>query len=298
MSRIILVTGASGMLGSHVVENLAAVPGYRVIATGRSEACFPNAEYVRGDLTDIAFITRLCSYAPYDVVVHCAAEVNLKKAEDEPQLSRKIHVEATGRLAESLKDAMFIYISTDSVFDGVAGGYTESDPVKPLNEYARTKMEGERMAEQFAALHYILRTNIYGFQFPARDSLVEWAYKQLKNGQPIKGFTNVYFNPLYTKQLAALIRLFIEHEPAPGIYNTASDEPVSKYEFLQKVAGKLTLDRTLLSPAEADYTGVALKRPYNTFLDTSRLKQALPMADTNIDNGISWLVKDIQNNNP
>jgi dTDP-4-dehydrorhamnose reductase len=285
------------MLGSKVVETLSAINGYRVIATGRSEVSFANVEYLRGDLTENEFIYRLCSYATYDVVIHCAAEVNLKKAEDEPQHSKKIHVEATERLAKRLNGAMFIYISTDSVFDGITGGYTESDQVKPLNEYARTKMEGERIVERFAPLHYILRTNIYGFQFPPKESLVEWAYKQLKNGQLIKGFTNVYFNPLYTKQLAELIWLFIEHAPAPGIYHAGSDESLSKYAFLLKVIRVLEFDATLMLPAEADYTGVVLKRPYNTFLNTSKLKQSLFMADTSIDSGIRSLAKDIKTNN-
>lgn len=292
MRMTVLVTGATGMLGQQVVSALQATSQIRVVATGRSRLVQPSCEYLCGDLTDKDFIAVIRDFARYDAIVHCAAEVNLQTAENQPEWVERIHVNATKMVASELKNALFIYISTDSVFDGRKGNYAETDSTNPLNHYARTKLEGEHVVQQYAAEFYILRTNIYGLQSPLKNSLAEWAYKQLVKSIPVSGYSNVYFNPLYIKQLAAVVRVFIEKRPERGIYNAVSDQAVSKYAFIRKLADKWGFSPDLVSPVEADYEGIALKRPYNTVLNNQKLKSLFPEVSTDLDSGIEWMCRD------
>ena len=97
-----------------------------------------------------------------------------------------------------------VYVSTDSVHDGEKGDYYETDEPRPCNTYgARNGGRAGLPGGGPAAL--VLRTNIYGRHFDERSSLAEWALGQFEQGQEIKGFADVFFNPAHTGQLAALL---------------------------------------------------------------------------------------------
>ena len=126
-----------------------------------------------------------------------------------------LHVSSTSQLANFDSVEKFIYISTDSLFDGQKGDYTESDLVNPLNYYAITKSKGEEVVLKSDKQYAVVRTNIIGFHKPLRNSLFEWAYKSLNEKAQIKGFTNVYFNPLCCLVLAQGISELLHREFEP-----------------------------------------------------------------------------------
>lgn len=159
MTRM-LVTGAAGLLGSEVVR-AAGARGYEVLAADRSTLDVTDREAVRATLQD-----RGGSTPPFTDVVHCAAYTAVDRAEDEPELARRVNVDGTRHVAEAAADAgaRFVSVSTDYVFDGRARTpYAPDAPVSPLSVYGRTKLEGERvtLASQPGAL--VIRTSwLYG----------------------------------------------------------------------------------------------------------------------------------------
>jgi dTDP-4-dehydrorhamnose reductase len=290
----ILITGINGMLGRYIYRQLSAISDYEIYGTGRSDAIFSDlTAYFQGDLCDTDFINQV-SKTDFDFIVHCAALVNLNTCETDYKLAEAIHVTASENLALANLNATFIYISTDSIFNGEAVYRTELEEAEPLNVYALTKYLGGKAVRENHSRTYDLRLNIYGFKQPLGVSLFEWAYKSMLNNEPINGYDNVTFNPLYAGQIAEVVLNFIKNKPKFGIYNLGSDEGLSKYEFVMKMAEIFSFDKNLITKFSANFEKSKINRPYHTTLNTNKLKSTFPNLDLSFKSGFEQLEKDIR----
>ena len=144
------VTGASGMLGSVLITQLSK--SYTVFATSRRKGVEGiNIKWDCFDLTDSSLLTSWLESIKPDLVIHCAAIVDVDFCENNFSLANKLHAKSTELIANYLNSnkGRLIYISTDSVFDGKKKiAYRESDLVSPLNVYAKTKILGEKALDQ------------------------------------------------------------------------------------------------------------------------------------------------------
>ena len=132
--------------------------------------------------------------------MHCAAATNVDWCEDNPKQAEAINVQATADLAEiaAALNARFVYISTDSVFDGKRGDYAETDEPAPLNVYARSKLAGEQETLRLNAAAIVVRVSIYGWNAQKKESLAEWVLRRLEEGSDVPGFTDVFFTPSWS----------------------------------------------------------------------------------------------------
>ncbi|GGH80219.1 dTDP-4-dehydrorhamnose reductase [Filimonas zeae] len=267
----ILLTGSGGMLGSRVFQELLLNPAYTVFTVGRvsrgenSFAC---------DLSDpIAFADVLESVAP-DIVIHCAANVNLGSCEREKAYTYGLHVLSSRLIASRKSIQRSIFISTDSVFDGLEGNYTEKSAVTPLNYYALTKALGEECFFNASHAALVIRTNIIGFNSPLNSSLFEWAWENLAAGKKITGYKNVFFNPLYVGTLAKII-IQLLNSSLTGVVHTGCREGLSKYEFIRKIAEVFELPLDNISGSELDVSEGEIRRPLNTILATRNVENLL-----------------------
>jgi len=295
-TKRILITGGTGMLGADVFSTFGNTPGYEVYSVSRM-ASGNNKNHLTGDLTDAEKLKVMLRDLQPEIIIHCAAQVNVNACETDKEYADAIHVKATENLAKYSSAKQFIYISTDSVFDGQRGNYSETDVTNPLNYYALTKLRGEEAAARFARHYAIIRTNIIGFHQPIQGSLFEWAYKSLSSNTKIKGFDNVMFNPMYCAILAEKLVQFLGRDFPSGIYNFGASDAISKYEFLRRIAGKFNFDETLITAEKLvnDPEKGAI-RPLNTSLNVSKvtgLGLTMPTMDENID----LLYKDFKANN-
>lgn len=291
----ILITGANGMLGNAVSRHFSGNDGFKVFATSKSKANYSeNLTFVQGDLTLEKTLRELENFQ-FDVIVHCAALTDIEYSEKNPEETFLINHSATENLVKTFPDALFIYISTDSVFDGKTGNYNESDPTKPLNIYSKSKLFGEDSVKNFAEKFYILRTNIYGYHQPlTHRSLFEWAFEKLKRGEQIRGFSNVVFNPLYVGQLAIVIEQLILQKPSFGIYNAVCNEFLSKYDFLLRIIELFDFSKEQLLSFDLPERPVIALRPFKTFLDNGKISEAVNRLDLSIDTGMRMLYDDFQ----
>lgn len=283
------------MLGNAVSRHFFGISGFKVFATSKNNVNLPNDfTLVRGDLTQAKTLENLARFQ-FDAIIHCAALTDIEFSEKNPEDAYLINHLATEKLVKTFADSLFIYISTDSVFDGKTGDYNETDPTNPLNIYSRSKLAGEDAVKSIAENFYILRTNIYGYHQPAAHrSLFEWGYEKLRRGDRIRGYTNVIFNPLYVGQLAFVIEQMILQKPVSGIYNAVGDEHLSKYDFLLRVIKLFDFPTKRLLTYELPERPVNALRPFKTFLDNKKISASLNGLDLSIDMGLRMLYDDFK----
>lgn len=290
MQRV-LITGAAGMLGSQVAYTMFNQNNFDVYGTGRT-AIHSNYTYCKADLLNNNELNNLLASVNPDIIVHCAANVNLNDCELNKTDAYRTNVEVSKQLASfNTNTCRFIYISTDSVFDGLKENYSETDIPNPLNYYALSKLQGEKAVLKLNSNALILRTNIYGFNRNRKgNSLFEWIYKNLNDGNGISGFTDISFNPLYIGQLAEIISKLI-HKNVTGILHAGCNEKVSKYQFAMLVAEVFDFDKSLIKADLSNVMPSTIKRPKNTTLNTDVLKNYIEKNYT-IADGINQLKKD------
>lgn len=292
MTEKVLITGISGMLGKALYKILYQTNKYTLYGVSRKEGfTLPGVEMIYGNLSSKDVLKKITNIKFYSII-HCSAEVNVTLCELNQNLAYQSNVESTKNVFLLLNAEKKIYISTDAVFDGQYGDYSEESLVNPLNYYAKTKLEGENIIKESCKKFYIIRTNIYGFNMPKRNSLFEWAYSELEKGKKINGFSNMYFNPLYVSQLALCIESIVSSKIEFGIYNISANEYLSKYDFLINIANMFSFPKELIIKKEIDQNEFKAIRALNSTLNNTKFKAVSHNLDFSIANGISMLAKD------
>lgn len=291
-NKSVLITGISGMLGMAVYRHLKQLNSYKIYGISRNKNFkLEGAEILIGDLTSKDFLNSIQNQK-FNAIIHCSAEVNVNLCEIDKKLAYRSNVYATELIFSLLDSDKYIYISTDAVFDGKVGNYIEDSLVNPLSYYAETKLLGEEVVKNIAINYYIIRTNIYGFNIPMKKSLFEWGYSELKDCNTINGFSNMYFNPMYVGQLAEIIEKIVASNIEYGIYNVATNEKISKYEFLLKIKKEFDFSKQNINRIEFNQNDFVAPRALNTTLDNSKIRIAIKDYDFSIDSGFSMLIND------
>ena len=294
MDKKILITGITGMLGTAVYSYFLQKEGNKIFGVSRQQNySLPEVEMLQGDLASNEFINTFKDIS-FDYIIHCSAEVNVNLCETDREHAYKSNVEAIKNLVSKVNAKKYLYISTDSVFDGQTGNYTEESITNPLNYYAKTKLLGEAAVKEYAENHYILRTNIFGFNNTMKKSLFEWAYTELKEERTINGFNNMYFNPMYVGQLTLFIDKLLASNADFGTYNVGIDEKISKYDFLLKIAQSFNFSQDLVNEMEFNQNEFVAPRALNTTLDNSKAKLLLKDFDFSLNKGFSMLQNDFK----
>lgn len=229
-----LLLGSTGMLGQAIKKTFQEV-GMELYCAARGES-----EY-RVDLLDDRALEQCMAEVRPDVVINAAAQVGLDICELNPGDAYRINGRLPGIVSELCRknNSYFVQVSTDHYYCGDGDKkHTEDDPVVLLNEYARTKYVGERLALTYEN-SLILRTNIVGFRGQKSPAFLEWALKAINNPEPITLFTDFYTSPMHTVDFARILPDVLKAHPT-GVCNLASREVCSKKEFILALAEALT----------------------------------------------------------
>lgn len=271
MTRI-LVTGASGLLGANLVLH-AADEGHRVIASSRLQPI--AAEGFESALADLSLpgeARRMLQTFRPEWVVHCAALTDLDRCEGEPELAFKLNADMAEMVAHASRrvGARLLQISTDAVFDGHRGAYTEADKPAPRNVYGKAKLAGEQAVIQADPSALIVRTNFFGWNAQAKHGLAEWFLSELKEKHECPGFTDAWFSPILVNDLCSLMLRMLE-AGFSGVYHVPGADCVSKYEFGVRLAREFGLDPTLVMQASVKGANLAAPRGEQLCLRAERL---------------------------
>lgn len=287
----IAITGASGMLGTALIDLLGHK--YDVFATSRTVGYKKSGvQWASFDLLNTdALVSWLNKVSP-DIVIHCAALVNVDACEEQIDYAKKLHIESTQKINETISNwnGKLIYISTDAVFDGTKKDfYNETDIPLPLSIYGKTKYAGE-VVTLTGNNNLVLRTTIIGWSFANKLSFAEWVLQGLVEQRPLNMFTDVIFSPIHVTHLAEVIDALFKSN-CSGIFNVSGNSFLSKYEFGIKMGEMFNLPVTNIEPSSIDKAGLTALRPKNMALSNKKITEALNLKLPCIEETISLLKK-------
>ena len=280
----LIITGASGLLGSKIVK--LAKNDYRVIPLYNTKPLYPNS--LKLDVTNQKQVSDLFSKLKPDVTIHTAAETNVDKCETQKKLAWKINVEGTRNVAEACSEtnAKMVYISTDYVFDGEKGLYTEEDTPNPINHHGITKLEGENQVKKLCKNHIILRTSVlYGWH-PYKQNFATWVINSLKQKKKTSIIDDHFNTPTLADNLAE-ITIEAVQKNLQGLYHASGSQRISRYEFAQQIIKTFNLNQSLIKPIRMNQiTAWTAKRPKDSSLNINKIKGLLKTKPLNISEGL------------
>jgi len=285
----ILVTGASGLLGLNLA--LEATKEHTVYGlTNRNPLHTDAFTVLKTDLLEPGAAERLLERTQPDWVIHCAALANLEACEADPEQARQLNTEIPRKLAHYVArgGARLIHVSTDAVFDGQRGEYSEQDAPNPLSVYAQTKLDGEQAVAQANPDAIVARVNLFGWSLSGRRSLSEFFFYNLQAGKAVMGFTDVFFCPLLANDLGHIFIKMLEKD-LHGLYHVVSSECMSKYDFGVTLARRFGMDESLIHPTSVAQGGLKAARSPRLSLRSDKLAQALGEPLPTISEGINGL---------
>jgi len=287
MERI-LITGASGFLGQYVALHLK--DRYHVCGLYyRHPVTLEGCELIPLDIRDQEDLRAAFRAWSPDVVVHAAAQSDLDQCEREPAEGERVNVWGTECVARAAAEhsARLIHISTDMVYDGSKGNYTEADAPGPLMRYGRTKLEAEERAVALCGEAVILRVALmYGWGRGARPTFSDWLVGRLQAGEEVPVFTDQYRSPLFVGQAAEAIAQLIQAPEVRGVFNCGGGERLSRYDFGRTFCDVFDFPPTLLRPIEMDTLTQAARRPRDCSLDSTRLSALLHIKPLTVREGL------------
>ena len=269
----VLLTGANGLLGRHLVKKLAE-KGYEVIATAKGESKINSigngkVKFLSLDITDGAAVNKLMNEVKPDVLLHTAAMTQVDECELNKIDCWNTNVTATRFLIDSAKEtkSRIIFISTDFVFDGLHGPYKEEDEPNPVNYYGSTKLAAEKAVIQSGLDWAIVRTVLVvgNTEDGQRQNILTWVKEKLEKGETIKVVDDQVRTPTYVEDLADGIILILEKK-SKGIFHIAGKDTLTPYQIAWQTAEFLKLNSKLIEKSDAsNFTQAALRPPTTGF---------------------------------
>ena len=240
MTRVLL-TGAAGVVGSALARCFSEA-GTPLILVDRPEKGLSGI--IGCDLGDAAAVSRLITEQRPDVILHLAGNKDVFALEKAPALARLANVDTTRNLRDAVEgtDCFFVYLSTDYVFEGTVGPYSETALAAPTTEYGRSKLEAEGLLNAGSLKFAIARSaSIFGYP---RD-FVSVVLEALRADRPFAAFSDLVSNPTHLGTLFEMLRRIIERR-STGIFHTAGSDAYSREKFARQIAAAFKLNAGLI----------------------------------------------------
>lgn len=281
----IVITGATGRVGSFLCRELA--DHFDVVAVSFEQSIPENwAPFrIKLDLRDRDMTAAMLDNMKPAALIHTAALSDPNTCEKHKEQSLILNVEVTKYLASicAERGTGFSFISTDLVFDGTRGNYSETDQVNPINVYGEHKALAEDLVQEVHPSPVIFRLPwMFGKQLLGKSSIDEWL-EQLQQGSPLLGFTDEYRSAVSFEVAArGIAQLVIHHEnlselnsqpDRPEIYHMGGIETVSRYYLLQQLTRLKGIPGDLIHGKKQKEAIMPAKRPSDVSLDSRKARQ-------------------------
>jgi len=294
----ILVTGANGLLGQKLVALLQS-KGVALVATsvGPSRILLPDITYHQLDISDQKQVESLIEKIRPTNIINAAAMTNVDQCESDRQKCWQINVSGVAHLCQAAADygAHLLHLSTDFIFDGAEGPYSEEDQPNPVNYYGRSKLAAERLIQESELKWSIARTILVYGATPgiSRSNIVLWVKNSLESGTSIKVVDDQFRTPTLVEDLAMGCYL-IAKKTATGIYHISGEEMMSPYDIATTTARHLSLDQSLITRTDSTGFTQPARRPPKTGFIIEKAKQDLGFQPHTFIEGLDITMKNLR----
>jgi len=289
----LLITGASGLLGTKLCQ-IALRENHQVYAA------YSQHKPLYGTPVELNIVEPKAQRKALDkinpeAVVHAAALTDVDRCELEKELAWKTNVEATANLARLCeeRDAFFVYVSTDYVFDGEKGLYRETDKPAPINHYGLTKLKGEE-AVQALDKYCIARGSVIYGSTPAtgKVNFALWLLDKLRKKEEVKIIIDQWNSPTLNISMAEMIIETLEKRTT-GTFHLAGATRLSRCEFAQRFAETFNLDPKYITPVQSKQIKWVARRPRDSSLNVKKAEHELTNKPLGIHEALKEMKKEI-----
>lgn len=288
----ILIIGANGFTGRHLLNDLVATNQYTVTGCSLHADIQPKGGYqfLCADVRDATTVTTLFEEVRPDVVINTAALSVPDYCETHHHEARLTNVIAVENLARACAQygSRFIHLSTDFVFDGLSNRpYEETDQATPVNYYGVTKHEGEqRVAERCPNYAIVRVVVVYGKALPGQHgNILQLVANKLRAGEIIRVVSDQWRTPTFVGDITQGIQLLMHH-PVSGIYHLCGSDCLTIADIAYRVADTLQLDRSLIHPVSTEDMNEATPRPRFSALSIAKAERELMYRPHTLEEGI------------
>ncbi len=289
--RRVLITGSNGLLGQKVVELLSQSRSYSLqLVSSQEDSVFgpDTAPYAMIDISDRKQVSRVVENFQPDTIVNTAAITNVDACETNRERAWKVNVLGVENLvhAGKLAGSHIVQLSTDYVFDGKAGPYSEEDRPNPLSYYGRTKLASENLLRTSDISHTIVRTMVlYGSARKVKPNFALWLVGELKENRPVRIVSDQIGSPTLVDDLAFGVAKVVELKKA-GVYHVSGPDIVSRLAFAKELAKIFRYDAELITPQLTAELRQPAPRPLKSGFIILKAQVELNLAMSGIEAGL------------
>lgn len=279
----VIITGSLGLLGQRVAKRSPKNAHLLCLDLPKCAKPLEQKNYASCDLTQRDAIRKQVESFSPDWIINCAAYTAVDQAEDEREACWNMNVNAVDNIAYAARKAnsRVLHISSDYIFNGQGGPYTEEDTPDPIGFYGKSKLAAENVLRGAPIAAAIIRTMVlYGPTENNRPDFVKWLIQTLDKGQEVKIVDDQIGNATLNDNLADAIWEIIGQE-FTGLVNVAGREIGSRLDFAYQIADIFELDSNLISPIKTLDLQQKAPRPLNSgfYLDKAQNELGLELYD-------------------
>lgn len=286
-AKKILLFGSNGMLGQRLTDRILKDNKYELYCSSFEDESFVDGvNYTKADITSKDDLRNLIKGIHPNIIINAAAYTNVDKAEEERELCWNINVKALEYISmfcKVLEDIHLVHVSTDYVFDGNNGPYSEDDRLNPIGYYAKSKLAGENAVIASGIKYTIIRTNVlYGPAKKGRPDFVKWVIDSVRAGKQINIVDDQINNPTFLDDLANGIFLAVDKNKQ-GIFHVGGKEFLNRFDFTLRIADYFNLDKALIKPITTAELKQKAKRPLKSGLKVDKATKELGYKPTDVE---------------
>lgn len=283
----LLLTGATGYIGRRLAPALSG--SWTVFRASRTSAGEGALDL---DLNDPDSIRRAFDAAAPKVVIHTGADSDPDSCERDPDRAKRVNVDAVKTLAGlcGVSGARLVHFSTDLVFDGERGWYTEDDRPDPAGVYARGKLASEEAALVRAPGATVLRiSTAYGRPMGGRPGFIDHLRAKLAAGETVSAFVDQWRTSTAADQLPEVLSKLLADPDLEGVFHWGGAERATRYESAVAFARIMGFDESLVREARAVDMRFSTPRPRDSSLVSAKLAAAIGLAPLTYEAGFKAL---------
>jgi dTDP-4-dehydrorhamnose reductase len=288
----ILITGVNGLLGQALIQLLKK--DYNIIGSSIEEdSAMPGNKflYKQLDITNNTACKSLCQDFNPNIIINAASFTHVDQCEIEKELCWQVNVKAIENLAQISRryNTHLIHYSTDYIFSGIDGPYSEKDRPKPLGYYGKSKLASENVLRQIGCPSSTIRTCVlFGTGYTVKKNFFLWVLENLQAGKEINVVTDQFNNPTLAEDLAIGTKLILENK-ALGVFHMAGHDYLNRFDFALAIADIFNLSKELIKPIKTDHLTQLANRPMQGGLKIELAKNQLGYNPRNLNESLIYL---------